>query len=268
MNVYTIKKWLGLLLPTFFGIAGFIIGVLYYNMLYAIMICIIILAIFSIIGNLLLRNPFTQLLEGKGILMMDINSTGVLQPIIVHVEQPYVKGKIANRKIEDVFDRDSVMAFANPVLSEKMAYVDENNNIFIKLDKNQYNQARWGLMQYPVIIYNSILDTIMTKDVFSNLEKSTFAEHIVLYLNRKLDELSMYLRDFGRYIVEQTKPQDKWWQNKWVKWIAIGGVVILIIVLLPKIINIITGSGTQSAVSAVSSALPTNAPISPITPTG
>lgn len=253
LNVYTIKKWAALIIPSLFSVVSFVIGVQYYNFWVGLLLFVVTLGIMAVLANLLLYNPFTALLQGKGILLIDMNSTGIMRPAIVNVRYPYLKGKVGGRAIEDVFDRESVVHFANPILAEKHAFVDENNNVFIKLSKDEFNKSRWGLYQYPVLIYNSMINSILTKDWFSELEKTVFSEHIVLYLNRKLEELSMYLRDFGRYIVEQTKPKTNWWQNKWVKWVLIGGIVLILILLAPKIISMITGNTGSAVGSAVSS---------------
>ena len=64
------------------------------------------------------------------------------------------------------------------------------------------------------------------------MEKDTFAEHGVLYLNRKMEELTSVVRDFGRHVVETLKPKQSLFKNKWVIVIIIIFAVILLIIFL------------------------------------
>jgi hypothetical protein len=123
----------------------------------------------------------------------------------------------------------------------------------IELSEKEYNSGRFALFHYPCIIWNSQVGSILTKDFLSEAEKTTFAEHTIIYLNRKMEELTSIVRDFGRYVVELTKPQGAGLGNKWV-WIIVGvGVVILGIIFLPSIIATIKGAAAPAA-AAVSTA--------------
>jgi len=263
------KKYAAILMAGMLCTISFYIGVsIYKNLLLAMGLLAIGLLVSMVAGILLLRNPFTLLLEGKGILALDINSTGVIKPFIVKVNAPFISAKYNGKMINDVFDRETVMQFATPIKAKMQLEKKENGNVVIQLDQKElmhlkhktqegittieltekeYNSGRFALFHYPCIIWNSQVGSILTKDFLSEAEKTTFAEHTIIYLNRKMEELTSIVRDFGRYVVELTKPQGSGFGGKWV-WIIIGiGAVILGIIFIPSIIETIKGSaGTVS----------------------
>lgn len=283
------KKYAALIMAGMLCTISFYIGVaIYKNLLLALGLLAVGLLVSIVAGILLLRNPFTLLLEGKGILALDINSTGVIRPFIVTVTAPFIAAKYNGKMINDVFDRETVMQFAAPIKARMQLEKTYDGKVKIQLDEaelvklkqktkegfttielteKEYNSGRFALFHYPCIIWNSQVGSILTKDFLSEAEKTTFAEHTIIYLNRKMEELTSIVRDFGRYVVELTKPQGSAWGNKWV-WIIVGvGVVILGIIFLPSIIATIKGAGAPAA-AAIKTAGSTATAGATITPVG
>ena len=56
-------------------------------------------------------------------------------------------------------------------------------------------------------------------------------------LNRRMEELSRDIKNFGRYVVELTKPVGRLLQNKWFWIIIVILVVILGLLFAPAIIK-------------------------------
>lgn len=189
------------------------------------------------------------MLEGSGILAIDITSTGILKPFLVSVQGAYVKGKANKTDIIDVFDRNAVMNLAPPIKVTKPA-TWEDGKLKIELDENEYNQNRFGLFQYPCLLYNSAVGSFVTKDFLSEGEKTVFAEHSILYVKRRLEDLTSAVRDFGRHIVEQLKPQSSIFKNKWFVVIVIIMCVLLIAMFAPAVIEQIGGQGFFGQASA------------------
>lgn len=275
VNVYKIKKWAALLIVGFFSVVGFFVGLNFYGLLIALACWFASMMVAILMAFLLLKNPFSSMIEGKGILCFDMNSTGIIQPFIVGLRNPDIIGKHRGVKIKDVFDRNAVYMMKVPqknVTTEdgkaKDIQVNKDGSISFTLNQENYNKARFAMMQFPVLIYNSHLNTFITKDFFSEMEKSAFAEHTVLYLNRNMQELTGLIRDFGRYVVETLKPKGAGLGGKWT-WIIIGVVlVILAAIFAPSVIKALQG-GADSAGSAVSTATPgTTGAIQHATPTG
>jgi len=260
LNAFSIKKYGALSLCTMITIVCFSVGVFYYGLWIGVALLFPGLLFGSIIGSLLLKNPFSDMLEGKGILALKIDSTGIIKPFIVSLDPPFVYGKLGKKWIRGIFDRSSVFNFAAPVKATKTAKTQGNCGrkvLSFVLDENRANEGRFGFFQYPCIIYNAQINSIITKDFLSNNEKEMFAEYQVLYLNRKTEELSSLLRDFGRHVVESTKPRSSIFGNKWL-WIGVAILVgFLIIMFAPAVVGIF-----KQTMGTFGSTLPT-APITP-----
>lgn len=280
-NSFVLKKFMAMIFPSMLTVIAFFIGVTFFNLMVGIAVMFVGLISGLIIGTILLRNPFTDMLEGKGIMVFDMNSTGIITPFLVKVTPPYIRGRLRKDKVDDVFDRDSVMQMAAPIVNKHAARFEipqqpregilgqplpgvgpiqqeqsgngvsnSSGEIILRLDRELYNAARFGLFHWPVIIYNDQMKTVVTKDWFSDREQEAFAKHGILYLNRKTEELTSMVRDFGRYIVESLKPKEGgFFRNKWVIILLIIFVGIIIIMLGPTIFEGLkgfTGTATQS----------------------
>lgn len=257
VNLYVVRKWAGLFMVGVLSLLGFFIGNLYYGFLYSLAFAFGGLLVGVVIANLLINNPFSGMLEGRGILALDITSTGIIRPFIVGVDNNYIRGKVGGRRMSGIFDREAVYNLKTPVKNESGAAQDvrvdtlsiegeRKNIISFKLDEDIYNKARFAMIQYPVILFNSQLNTIVTKDFISDQEKTSFAEHQVIMLNRQLQDLNIHIRDFGRYVVETLKPRSSIWGSKWTWIILIVLFIILAVLFLPAVIDKI-GVGTGGA---------------------
>jgi len=246
INAFIFKKYGALLMCSLLTVICFAVGAIFYNFWIGLACMGAGLLVGILLGNILLKNPFSALLEGKGILALDLNSTGVINPFIVSVNPPYIWGKNKKKEVNDVFDREAVMHLGKPVKLKKSADIKEDGTLEFSISKDEYNKGRFALFHYPVLIWNSQIDSILTKDFLAEQEKSVFAEHGVLYLNRKMEELTSVVRDFGRYVVELTKPQGSIWANKWT-WIIIVIVAVIIIALFaPAIIKTLQQTGSAA----------------------
>jgi len=273
LNPFTIKKYVALIINPLIVVIAFFCGIKFYNLWYALGFTLGGIILTTIIGNLLLKNPFTNMLEGNGLLALSMDSTGIIQPFNVFVKGEYIKGTIGGKVISTVFDRNSIFQFGTPITDKKTIFalqgVEEGapgeekvvEGLTIKINKQEYGKARFAFMHYPCLIWNNQLGCLVTKEQFSDMEKNALAEHLILYLNRKTDELSIILRDFGRYVVETLKPKSGLLGSKWF-WIIMGiGLVILVALFAPAIINAIKGvsSGGNNPLAALTK---------PVTPSG
>lgn len=246
LNPFVLKKYGALLFVGLFTVICFYIGLQFYGLWIGLALLFVGLIVSMLVSNKLLTNPFTEMLEGKGILTLNIDSTGVIQPFIVGVHPPYIKGSLNRQPINDVFDRDAVFNLSIPIKNKTPAkQITEGENkggINITLNEKDYNDGRFALFQYPVLIFNNQIKSIVTKGFLASEEKHSFAEHGVLYLNRKMEELTSAVRDFGRHVVELTKPKEGFWQqNKAIIIIVMILVGLLIILFAPKVMEQLGG---------------------------
>lgn len=244
-NAYIMKKWVAFIMAGILPVLGFFIGLTFYEFWIGMLLAAVCMLFGVLIGFLVLRNPFTDMLEGKGILVIDLSSTGILFPFIVRLNNPDILGRLRKKKIKEVFDRETVFTFNAPVKAQERADLSKDGVLTIRLNREEFNKSRLAFMQYPCLIYNSHIESLITKDWLSEKEKSAFAEHLILLVNRNVQELSSHIRDFARYVVEQLKPKGVM-TSKWVWIIIIVFVVIMIAIFLPSIISTIGGSA-QSA---------------------
>lgn len=253
LNWFSVKKWAALLVNILMPVIFFFVGIQFYGFWVGLG-CLLVAGIVSfLLANMLLKNPFTEMIEGKGLLCINIDSTGVLRPFIVALNQPYIKGALdKNTPVNDVYDRSAVLQMSNPLKTGRASLMGDKIEIDLDgekttLSEKEFNAARFGLWQYPVLIYNNQIKSLVTKDDLSNTEKDSFAEHGVLYLNRKLEELTSTLRDFGRYIVELTKPKGSFIGSSWF-WIIIVILFIVLGLLFARpLFNVISGAASSSS---------------------
>lgn len=225
LNPFTIKKYAVLLIVPVLVTILFYVGLLYWGFLWAIVSLGIGLILGAVLGNALLKTPFSNMLEGKGLLCFNLDSTGVLQPFNVGLDRPYIKGRYNKTNIKDIFDRSTVLQLAPPRQAKNVTET-ETGNLIIELDTKNFNNARLALFHFPVLIWNDQLKCLLTKDDLMNNEKTAFAEHNILFLNKQVEDLNGHLLNFGRYIVESTKPIGNIFQNKWT-WIIMVAILII-----------------------------------------
>lgn len=257
LNVFKIKRYAGLFLAGFLPTISFYIGMMYG--LFIAIPCFIVSSVVSIlIASLIIKNPFTSMLEGKGLMTFHIDSTGVVRPFIMDLQQPYVKAQSGSQLIDDVYDRESVLQLS-PAVQKGVFKVEETENaksgdkeIHMILTSEEFNKARFQLWQYPLLIYNAQIKSLVTKEFLSQNEKQAFSEHGILYLNRKMEELTSLIRDFGRYIVELSKPKTSILKSKWFIAILIGVIVIIVGILGYPLIQQFLGKGGSAAFNAIS----------------
>jgi len=265
-NPYTFKKYTAFILCGFMPVCIFFFIMSFYkNFWWSLTGTMVGVLMGLLMGCLLIKNPFSSMLEGNGLLVFDFSSTGILQPFIMRLDQPYIKGRLNGKDIADIFDRNCVFNLAPPekqpqrpwwkfwvkpsinwdsdkkeaILDTKevmTAVVDSKNDIMnVKIDLDKYHKSRFGMMQWPVLLYNSQIHSLITKDFIGDQEKFVFSEHMLLYLNRKLEELNSLMRDFVRYIIEQLKPKSGLFEGKgWLIWIILIVFFIAMALLFGK----------------------------------
>lgn len=259
-NPFVIKKWGALLAVGLITTIGFFIGLQFLGFLLSFVCMGVGLLLSAFIANKMLDNPFRSMLEGKGVLALNIDSTGIIRPFIMAVRPPYVEGKINNKLASDVFDRETVYNLAAPQevgMVQQGRGKDDEVRIALILSEKEYNMGRFALFHFPVIIFNEQINSILTKDFLSEQEKQGFAEHQVLYLNRKMEELTSVIRDFGRYVVESLKPKSFKISSTWVIIIVIVVIIILLVIFAPSIIPTLqkTAGGITSGAKSVAGAV-------------
>lgn len=254
-NIFTVRKYGAFFLCALLTTISFYVGIIYYNFFIAIIIMLVTMIITSLLASIMIKNPFSIMLEGRGLLCFNLDSTGVIRIFNVGLQSPYVWIKQGRKKTSDVWDRSSVLMMEAPRKNTTPAEIKKEGGIKIELDEAGLNSARFAFQKYPVLIWNDQIKSLVTKDFLAEQEKLIFAEHGILFLNRRIEDLTSKIRDFARYVVESTRPKGNIFQNVWV-WVVIVVVIgILVLLFAPALITNIGsawGTGAAATTNAVS----------------
>jgi len=257
INVFKMKKIAALIMAGAIPTIFFTVCIMYYNLWVAMGAFLVSLLLSFLVGNALLNNPFRMMLEGKGILVLDYTSTGIIQPFIVGLESPFIRGQIKNKPIEDVFDRNTVHSISAPIVNSKKAKPNEKGGLTIELDEKTYSNARFAFFHYPVLFYNSQINTLLTKEFLDKNEKDAFAAHGILYANHAIKRLSDEIKPFSRYIVDTTRPKKNILSQWWVWAIIIFFLILFAAMIIPRIFPAASGA-ISSFTSSIGTVTPTN----------
>ena len=250
LNVYKIRRIASYILASFIPATTFGVLLFMYGIWAGIIGLIFSSIIMVFIGGAMIKNPFRSVLEGKGILGLTMDSTGILDLFVLGVHDDRLKGKLHGLDIEDIFNREAVFQTRTPK-NGTYHIVEKGENkgtVVVALDQPEFNRARFSMLGIPTVIWNKQAKSILTKEFFSDKEKDSFAEHSIIYLNKNLKELNNSMRDFSRYVVETTLQKGGGLlSSKWT-WIIIGVAILIMIILFgPAILNSLTSSGALGA---------------------
>lgn len=196
------------------------------------------------IGSKMISHPLTQMIEGDGMLVFDVSSTGIIAPFIVKLNGNMIQGKLNKRPVESFFSRDLVARLIKP---RHASAIEQEDKVIIELPKKDEHKYTFGMGSWTCLLYNSQLGTFMSKETLALVEERVFVNHLVLYLNKKIEELSEKIRDFARYIVEHTRPRKGILDNPliWIVILIVLGLILL--AMAPIAINFLTNLGVLPA---------------------
>jgi hypothetical protein len=258
MNLYTVKKWVLMFLSGVIPTVGFIILVYSgFGLIYSMMFVFIFALLMVFLSSRMLKHPLTELIEGKGMLTLTLDSTGFIESFLVSAEnQPFVRGIFKGKTVETMFDRDITQYLIPPQKGRLVDAIMINaegkavgkRKVLIMPTPAEKADYLFAFGSFPTFIYNKVLGTFLQKSLLSNFEQHTFVRHAVMYLLKKTEELSASVRDFARYIVEQIKPHKSFWEGKkWIIYVILAAAIIIFIILfLPSILNTLGGTKTPS----------------------
>lgn len=123
-NPFVMKRVVASVVPGLLCCVLFYVGLVGYGLVGGVGFMFGGLVLGWLLCLVLLKNPFSSMLEGKGILVLNVDSTGVIRPFIVGVQSPFIEGKLGNRRVRDSFDRNAVHNMAAPVdLTKKRGFL-------------------------------------------------------------------------------------------------------------------------------------------------
>jgi hypothetical protein len=182
-----------------------------------------------LLGDAILRHPLLQVLEGEGNLIFDLSSPGVIQLYCAKVTLPWISVTTkAGLTLRRIFDRNISFSLRDNVIPVEGK--DINGDTWIKIPGEEKVKMNFSLEGRPAFIMNSKLQTFVTKEFLGTLETKIMVEHLVLNLLKTIEELNQNIKDFGRYVMEQIRPQRGIDLNSpWIK--VIGFIIVGIIIV-------------------------------------
>lgn len=214
----------------------------------SMIIAIVTAVILMFVGNRLLRHAFTTMLEGKGLVTLILDSTGVIGSFNVQVNAPKMQGvdPAGNPIIEDIYDVDllhrlmvpkdvtmgEAVTFEKDEESGNIKFGEKVNVIVLPEGDKKYDNT-FMFENRPVFIFNKVMGKFLSRDSLAKFEKDMEIKHNALNILRKVQETDTSFRNFGRYIGENIKPVKKGlFASPIIKWILIGVVVFLVIMII------------------------------------
>ena len=245
LNMFKVKKWGCYFLLGYLPVLMYMLVMLQtYDLILSAFVAIIGIVLAGVLVNIILmRDAFIKMLEGAGLLVGTLDSTGFFQLFTVNVDPPNIRGQYGpKRKVDTVFDRDMVLNLLVPKKGTlvKATMIDENGTpcgtveVLKMPDPKERQDNMFSMLSRPMFIYNKIIDSFLSKQVLSKQEKEVMIKHAALNLLKKTENLSNNIRDFARYVVEQTRPRMGFLQGRG-KWLLIIAAVVIVIILMALI---------------------------------
>jgi len=227
------------------------------NIVISLAASMLVAAIIIIIGNKMLRHAFTNMIEGKGLLAFILDSTGIMACFNVLVNAPAMKG-IFNRKgvadVEDTYNVDLMHRLIVPrdaTLTKAVTFdrdetgkivLGESVDVLVLPHGDSKYDNLFAFENKPAFIYNKVLGKFLSRDALAKFEKDIMLKHNALNILRKVQEIDINFRNFGRYAGELLHPKKGFLSNnpiiKYIIIAAIVGLIIMVILMfLPGLIQ-------------------------------
>jgi len=211
LNIFKIKRLVSYFIPSIFSLGTFIILILTGGGLLLALIGSIFVGLALGYGMYRwTKHPIISTIEGEGILTLVIDSKGVIRSYLARI----------------IKDADTVRLLL-PTGRELLFKRDEMVYLMFGSD-----------IGLPIIVYNEVLGMPLTKEDLMYKEK-LYLNHTALEIYHKVSELSRYMRDFARYIVEQMRPKRLGIFGDWKTII----IIIIIILIIGVIVMTFLGGG-------------------------
>lgn len=219
-----------------------------FNVMLAVIASMVTAIILMIVSNRLLRHAFTNMLEGKGLLALILDSTGVIGSFNVQVDAPKMKGVSPKGNmplLEDTYDIDLLQRLMVPkdaTMTQAITFEKGENDKIIFGDPVDVIVLPTGEKKYehlfmfenrPVFIFNKVMKKFLSRDALAKYEKDLEIKHNALNILKKVQETDINFRNFGRYIGESIKPLKKGlFSSPMIKYVILAAIIGLIAMIM------------------------------------
>jgi len=188
-------------------------------------------------GGKFITSPWREMLEGDGVIVMDITSSGIIKPFIARPNMPYVDVQVHGNFFRSIYNRSIGMYLKEP---EPARMNDTGETIKFELPKDNYSKSYFALADKPILFWNSKLNTFLTKEVLAEKENSLMIENTALQTLDQVRNMRKDLHELTRTVVDQFKPNafGELLRNPWFVMIIVVTTMFLLFMfvapMLPK----------------------------------
>ncbi|MDY6959690.1 MAG: hypothetical protein SVK08_11095, partial [Halobacteriota archaeon] len=204
------KKYAAFFIAGIGPLATFVILVLTgSSVMMSMMVSLTVIILTLLIGSNLINTPWRQMDEGKGTIVITMDSTGQMIPFIVNVLPPDIKGRFFGRPIDSAWDREIAYTIKTPVEAPLVDVIQETEDgevirKALLIDEFEADNL-FTYDRRTTLIYNQTTGDFVSKKYFDQYEHLSMVKHELYNIARKTTNIDENLRDFQRYIVQQIR---------------------------------------------------------------
>lgn len=230
-NPYVIRRHFANLLVGTLPLCAFVYGVYTFGLNNAIFIGASVLLVCMIASAKMTNHEFRDMLEGKGIITVKLESTGVFDFRVLQVANGRIFGNLWGKNINEPYNPELLYTLYAPEIHDNgysvVKYKDAVKNVekdLLVIDIEKFRRYKFGFKQYPMLVYNSVTKTLLTKGDLGDIEKM-IASHNVFVANERAKDLNRSLLDFSRAVVDKEFSLKGVEFGKWLIYLLIGGII-------------------------------------------
>lgn len=193
-----------------------------------------------LVGFILIDCPWIAVMEGRGLACLELNSTGMANFYLTTTNLPYMIVNAARGKISTLFNRSLSMYIRKEPLPMKME--DKGENITFTMPKSDVSESTFKIYGMPFFIFNSKINSFVSKEMLANQENKIMTEHLALELKERSKEMIARLQDQGRSVMDMLRPSSflEFVSQPYVLAIIIAlSLLILLFMFMPKIMPVL-----------------------------
>lgn len=232
-----------------------------HDIILAVMAALITAFLAAVLGRVMTGNPYIAMLEASGLLVLSLDSTGIVTPYVAKVDSKRLHLNTKKGFVSSVYDRaigfylrgGKKALFSDvkeqetkkDVLTGKVTVTGEKEFLEIRLPKEDFSKSYFNLMDKPMLFYNEKTETFLTKQALSDLENTILADYLSLVVLNKVQALGTQLTALTKVFSDYFKPVSilRMLDNPWVKGfvliITIIGIAVVVIMFGPQIMEVL-----------------------------
>lgn len=165
------------------------------------------LLILLILGNASLgKNSWVKAVEREGILLFNLNSTGIIPTGIARIKQNKFGQKLfsfkqGNEEVTRLYDREAGWTLKEPLQGSYEILRNKANGrktIKIELEEDSFAKSAYFTDYMQVLIFNEQSGNFITKQELGDQERDKLITYLTLNEQRELRELNATLNNFIR----------------------------------------------------------------------